>query len=187
MLKKILLIITIFSLCVLSLNSCKEEKGDSIMENYPNLKDEEHIIKELSASELVSKIANKETFVVMLGFEACPWCQALMPEYNNCGKKNDISVLYYVDIKDMRDNSESNDYIYYLALKNYFSDIVDQEKDRINAPTVLGIKDGKLIEYFVDTVPSHIIDETGTLPPLTNNQKEELHQLLKNLFAKVYN
>lgn len=189
MIKKSFLMI-IFSLVILlsltSCNSCQEEKEDQIMNNYPGLKDESHIVNEISMKDLIEKISQKETFVVMLGFDACPWCQSLMPEYNESGKENDVDKLYYVDIKDARDEKESNDHIYYLALKNYFSQIVDIEKDRINAPTVVGIKDGKLVDFFVDTVPSHTIDETGTLPALTSSQKNELHQLLKNLFDKVF-
>ena len=62
----------------ITITSCKKE--DQIMENYPGITDNKHIIKELSLEELSKKVSNKETFVVVLGFPECPWCQALMPE-----------------------------------------------------------------------------------------------------------
>ena len=145
------LYMVILCLClILTLNSCKKE--DHIMENYPAITDNKHIIKELELKDLVLKIANKETFVVVLGFPACPWCQALLPELNLVGKELNLENIYYCDIKDARDNSESSNRIYYLALYEYFNEIVDQEKLRINAPTTLKITDGKLSGYHVDTV-----------------------------------
>ena len=55
----------------LTVTSC--EKEDKIMENYPGITDNKHIIKELSLKELTEKISNQETFVLVLGFPECPW------------------------------------------------------------------------------------------------------------------
>ena len=118
---KILLLLIL--LIPLTLCSCK--KKDTIMENYPSITDKKHVIVELSPKELIEKISNQESFIVTLGFEACPWCQALMPEYNEVAKSEGLKEVYYVDIKDMRDNVESSDRIYYLALYSYFNEIVD--------------------------------------------------------------
>ncbi|MBQ4570617.1 MAG: hypothetical protein IJB21_02870 [Bacilli bacterium] len=166
----------------LAVTSC--EKEDKIMENYPGITDNKHIIKELSLKELTEKISNQETFVVVLGFPECPWCQALMPEVNEVGKELDLDEVYYCNIKDARDNPESKDKIYYLGLYEYFEDVVDDEKDRINAPTTIKVNSGKLAGYHIDTVSTHIISETGVLPPLTEDEKLELHTLLKELFNK---
>ena len=77
----------------LTVTSC--EKEDKIMENYPGITDNKHIIKELSLKELTEKISNQETFVVVLGFPECPWCQALMPEVNEVGKELDLDEAVY--------------------------------------------------------------------------------------------
>ena len=173
----------ILCLClILTISSCKKE--DTMMENYPGLTDKSHIIKEIELKEVVDKIANQETFIVVLGFPECPWCQALMPEINAVGKNLNIKNIYYCNIKDARDNDESKDKIYYLALYEYFNEIVDAEKDRINAPTTLKITKGKLSAYHVDTVSSHQISETGILPPLSSEQILELHNILKEIFNK---
>ena len=133
---------------------------------------------------MVEKISNQETFVVVLGFPECPWCQALMPEVNTIGKELELDNVYYCNIKDSRDNPSSSDKIYYLGLYEYFEEIVDDEKDRINAPTTLKIKEGRLAGYHIDTVQSHSINEAGILPELTNEQRSELHKILKELFNK---
>ena len=64
-------------------------------------------------------------------------------------------------------------------------DVVDQEKNRINAPTMIAVKDGKLSGFHIDTVSSHIINEQGILPPLSEEQKNELHKVIKDLLDKV--
>lgn len=178
---KVLCILLCLTL-IITITSC--EKEDHIMENYPGITDNKHIIKELSLSELTNKVSNKETFVVVLGFPECPWCQALLPELNACGKEVKLDTIYYCDIKDARDNPESKDKIYYLGLYEYFEDVVDDEKDRINAPTVIKVKSGKLAGYHIDTVSSHVINESGILPELNSQQRLELHALLKELFNK---
>lgn len=169
----------------LSLTSCSCGKKKNIMENYPSLTDKKHIIVEITPEQLVEKISNKESFIVTLGFEECPWCQALMPEYNYVAKEEGFKEIYYCDIKDMRDNLESKDRIYYLGLYEYFNEVVDQEKNRINAPTMIAVKDGKLSGFHIDTVSSHIINEQGILPPLSEEQKNELHKVIKDLLDKV--
>ena len=105
--------------------------------------------------------------------------------YANVAKKEGFKEIYYCDIKDMRDNLESKDRIYYLGLYEYFNDVVDQEKNRINAPTMIAVKDGKLSGFHIDTVSSHIINEQGILPPLSEEQKNELHKVIKDLLDKV--
>lgn len=166
----------------LTVASCRKE--DQIMENYPGLTDNKHIIKELSLEELTKKVSNKETFVVVLGFPECPWCQAIMPELNEAGKNLNLENVYYCNIKDARDNIDSKDRIYYLGLYEYFEDVVDDEKDRINAPTVIKVNNGRLAGFHIDTVEGHTINESGVLPPLNEEQRLELHTLLKELFNK---
>ncbi len=180
-LPKVLCILLCLILCI-TLVSC--DKEDKIMENYPQLIDKKHIIKEITPKEVIDKVLNEETFILVLGFPACPWCQALLPEVNSVGKELKIKTIYYCDIKDCRDNENSIDKEYYLQMRKYFSDCIDSQKDRINAPTTLKIKDGQLVSYHVDTVSSHMINEAGILPTLTSEQIDELHEILKELFNK---
>lgn len=182
MIKKICLLMVIFM--SLTLSSCT--KQDELMGNYPSLTDKKHVIKTINAETAVKKVSNQESFILLLGFEACPWCQAIMPEYNEAAKELGINEVYYLDILDMRDNPDSSDRIYYLALENYFSEAKDQAKNRMNAPTILGIKNGKLVGYHLNTVASHIKNESGILPPMTDEQKTELKLVLTEIFNKVY-
>jgi thiol-disulfide isomerase/thioredoxin len=117
-----------------------------------------------------------------MGFPACPWCQAVVPHVNKIAKEEGFKTIYYLDILDMR-NETSKDHNKYLELKNLISDAVDKEKDRINGPTFIVVKNGQMVGYHLDTVSSHQLVD-GILPPMTNDQINELHEILRNLIKK---
>ena len=166
---------------LLILTGCK---GDTFMEDYPQLTDKKHIYEVIDINKMFNIIDNQEDCIVVMGFKDCPWCQSLVPYLNEVGKAEGLSEIYYLDIKDMRDNKESVYHKGYLELKEYFYDAVDQEKDRINAPTVLAIKDGELAGFHLDTVSTHVMEGT-ILPKLTVEQEEELKGILSTLINKI--
>lgn len=53
--------------------------------------------------DIVKRIDNKETFVVYFGFNDCPWCRSVMEPLLSSAKDNEISSIYYVDVKSIRD------------------------------------------------------------------------------------
>lgn len=169
-------------LCIAA--SRKSEEVDSLKENYPKLS-ESHVITEITPDKLVEKIENDESFIIMLGFPTCPWCQALMPVLDECAMNKDYHNVYYCDLKDMRDNVESSNKEYYNYLYTYASIALDTSKDRINAPTLLAIKDGDLVGFNLDTVSGHVLSESGILPELTDTQKVELTNIIIGLINQT--
>lgn len=168
-----ILILGLFCLMVCTMSSCGKIKNELIID-YPSLENEEVVIKNISVADVKSKIENKDTFVLMMGFPACPWCQAVISTYNLVSKNLHVDNTFYVNIKDARDNEESIDHSTYLFLKEYCKVALDAEKDRINAPTIIVVKNGKLVAYHVNTVASHIKNDAGILPPMTDEQIREL-------------
>ncbi len=65
--------------------------------------------------EILDKIENKETFYVYFGSSYCPWCRSVIETSIKEANKNDIDVIYYIDIWDgdhkeiLRDTYELND------------------------------------------------------------------------------
>lgn len=172
-------ILLIFFFTILA--SCK---GDTFMEQYPQLTDKEHIYEVVDINRVFDIIDNQESCILVMGFQECPWCQALVPYLNEVGKEEGLERIYYLDIKEMRDNEASDQHAAYLDLKEYFIDCVDQEKDRINAPTTLAIKNGELVGFHLDTVSTHMMEGT-ILPPLNENQVNELKDILTTLIKKI--
>ncbi len=179
-------------ICCVSFIAFKSEKEetdtlDKIREVYPGIKDKEHVFEEITASELLYMLENKQTGVVVMGFPGCPWCRALMPVLNETAKENGLTKVAYLDIKDIRDNEENPSHQEYLVIKEILKECLDKEKDRINAPTVIAIKNGELVAYHLNTVPSHVMNDSNVLPEMTNEQITELKKILSELITKTHN
>ena len=177
--KKINILFVIIVL-LLSITSCK--KGN-IMNDYPNIEDKQHVYKEIEINDLLDKLEKGKTFYVILGFPECPWCQAIMPVLNTVAKENNIKEIYYINIKEIRDNTLSSGHKEYKQLEeNYFKDALDVEKNRLNAPTFVKVENGKMTKYHINTVESHVLNDNMVLPPLSNEQLDELKTILKSFF-----
>ena len=71
--------------------------------------DDNNPIRYAKASDIVSKMDNNESFVVYFGFDTCPWCRSIIESLINTAKDNNVSTIYYVDVKNIRDVYSLND------------------------------------------------------------------------------
>ena len=175
-------------LVILALSSIKmfeKPKYGNVAENYPLLS-EMNVFEEISPQRALEFFTEHESGIIVFGFPACPWCQQLLPELDMVSKKCGGFIIYYVDIKDMRDNLDSPDHPTYLLIKEKVKKALDVEKDRINAPTIVTVANGNIIDYHLDTVPSHQM-VNGQLPEMTIEQKRELSEILTNMIKTLYN
>ena len=79
----------------------KKYRTLEISENNP--------IKYITASDLISKMDNGESFIVYFGFNSCPWCRAVVDSLLTSASSNGVNTIYYVDIKNIRDEYTLND------------------------------------------------------------------------------
>lgn len=177
-----IVLIGVIMLGLLFMCSCKNQKKQ-INKDYPQLMDKHHIFETTNVEEVNQKLINQDNFYLIMGFSACPWCQALMPELNDVAKLNQVKIIYYLDIKKIRDNREAKGYELFQTLTNSsFKEIIDQEKKRVNAPTFIKVVNGKVVKHHLNTVNNHIKNENGVLPPLSDEQKIELRNILNSFF-----
>ena len=150
-----------------------------------------------TAEEIVTKIENKETFVVYFGFSDCPWCRSVVEELIHVAKDLNVEKLYYVDVKELRDVKEldeDNNVItskegdkHYMELLNKLDSVLDDytltDKDgneisagekRIYAPNVVGVAKG---------IPTEL--ETGESEKLTNPYDELTDEMRKETYNKL--
>ncbi len=174
-----------FLIMVLStIGMFKKPTYKNIVEDYP-LVSEENVYVQVDADRVIQIFDKREDGVIVFGFPSCPWCQQLLPILDIVAKKGNVTTIYYVDIKDMRDNLDSPDHEKYLYIKKKVDKALDKEKDRINAPTIVTITAGNVIDYHLDTVPSHQMVD-GRLPEMTEEQKRELREILKEVIKPIY-
>lgn len=182
------------------IDSGKEYLNLNIKSNNP--------IKYKSADDLIDIISNK-TGIIYLGFPECPWCRNAISVLLDVSEENDIKDIYYFNIKNERDSytlegsklvyekdengneiKGTKDYSKLLkALDSVLFDYVleiDGKKyetgvKRIYAPSVIFIKDGKIIGIQVSTVES----QTDPYKKLTKDQYNELYDIYNDYVVKM--
>lgn len=167
--------LSILIIVLLTLTSCRK---DQMLSNYQSLKDKNHIYKVCQPKEIIELLNSKERAVIIFSFPECPWCQAAIPYLNEIAKEQNYDKIYYLNILKIREeNSEE-----YLTIFNKIRyDIGNPEK--INAPTVIVIDNGKVLGYHIDTVESHVKNDNDVLMPMNDEQIEEL----KNIYRELLN
>lgn len=110
-----------------------------------------------SFKEVSEKIDNKETFIVYVGFSACPWCRSVLPYVLEEAKENKIDKIYYINVRE--DNKRTSDLRGYYKLDENNNIVVDVEADEYYKE-VLKTLDSFLTPYTLETSDGQTI-ETG--------------------------
>lgn len=87
-----------------SLNGTTREKDGQTIRSIEIDKDNPMVY--ITAEDLVQKMKDNESFVVYFGFNDCPWCRSVIPYMIDVAKSKNIETVYYVDVKDIRDQYE---------------------------------------------------------------------------------
>ena len=89
------------------LNDKKTNYGDYYYRSL-NIDSDNPIIYK-SAKEVLNMIDNKESFAIYFGFADCPWCRSVVETMISVSEELNISNIYYVDVKGIRDVLKIND------------------------------------------------------------------------------
>ena len=164
--------------------------------------DPENPFIEVSASDIVNKLKNKETFYVYFGSRLCPWCRSVIEKAIEEARKNNIKEIYYVDIWDdegkeiLRDKytlDDNNELVLsieagegYQELLEYFAELLSEytlkDKDgksvstgekRIYAPNFFYIEEGKALK-MTEGISSLQKDSREELSEEMLKEEEEL-------------
>ncbi len=170
--------------------------------------DKQNPVKYSNYDEIIDVIKNG-TGVIYLGYPECPWCRTAIPVLLEALKNNDIYTLYYLNIKDERDSyviqdgqltyelDENNKEIkgtegYFKLLKaldKYLTDYMivyenetyETGEKRLYAPSVIFVKDGKVLGIQVSTVDTQ---ESG-YDELTKEQYSELYDIYESYILEM--
>lgn len=175
------------------LNGSENDNGYT----YPKVSLKENNPFVYANSKKVVETLKSGTGLIYLGFPKCPWCRNAVNilQYVNAGE------ILYLDISDERDEYEVVDGIltktkdgtkeYYEMLEILDSILNDYEIDgikvgekRISVPLVIGVKDGKIVGYHVDT--TNLNEEQTPYDLLTDKQQSDLKLIYDEISGKVY-
>ncbi len=157
--------------------------------------DEANPYVEVSADEIVKKIANNETFYVYFGSTLCPWCRSTIESAIKVAKEKNIETIYYVDVWDDEGNEILRDKLEvdkkgkvkvakegtesYYKLLDYFDEYLRNYD--------LTDSNGKAVESNEKRIyaPNYMYIENGNIKKLTNgkadSQKDAREELTDNL------
>lgn len=162
----------------------------------------DNVYKKISAEDAIDLIENK-TGIIYIGYETCPWCNALVPLLNEVAKEDEVETIYYIDnFYNMRpDKNENPENVEeYNKLVDLLGDEIvemksgENEFNIIRVPLVLFVINGEIVDYHKGTYEGHNlkekIDKNGNtvkyLEELTENQKQEIKNTLDEKIRKVY-
>ena len=165
--------------------------------------DENNPIKYITASDLITKMDNKESFVVYFGFNSCPWCRAIIEPLLKSASKNGVSTIYYVDIKNIRDKYELNDDNEavkttegtegYYQLLNKFNSVLSDYKplEYKTTKTVKGKKKTVTVKVDIDEkriyAPNVVLVKNGKPIQLTTGISDDIEDPYKELTEEEIN
>ncbi len=182
-------------------NTVRESDGRTIKEISISSNNPVDILTEEEAVTLLESGSG----ILYFGFSDCPWCRSMLPVLLSTLDNMNIDRLYYLNVKNIRDTltlgeknkvevKEEGTKGYYRILElmdavlepyyltNDEGKKIDTKEKRLMAPTVVAIKDGKIVDIHVGTVES----QASGYDDLSKEQQEELQNRFMELVRKVY-
>lgn len=132
------------------------------------------------------------TGILIFESDECPWCAKARPILEQAAKEKNIQV-YSANIQSIksqpREGKPGTDEYYKILelLDEYLNEYLDEDgnsfgEKRVYIPDVYAIKDGKILGHNLSTVAS----DTNKDTEMTEEQKNELLDIYKNLIDNVY-
>ncbi len=144
---------------------------------------------QISLSDAAFKIENKETFVLYMYFDACPWCKELGPIVSDYLKDKEdlLNMTYALNVRpdgtkenDLRYKDDNGNFNYpeFETIYNFIYDYLDEDKVTY-VPILLFVKDGELVYFHTGTVDGH----DATERTLTDEEKESIVDFLAEYYS----
>lgn len=182
-------------------NVVRDKDGKTIKEISISTNNPVDIVTEEEAVSLLES----GTGILYFGFPDCPWCRSMLPVLLSTLDNMNIDRLSYLNVKNIRDTlalgeknkvevKEEGTKGYYKilelmdgVLEPYYltsedGKKIDTKEKRLYAPTIVAVKEGKIVDIHVGTVES----QASGYDDLSKEQQEELQNRFMELVRKVY-
>ena len=179
-----------------SLNNTMREKDGKTIRSLDIVEDNPIIYKE--PKDILEMMEVGDTFVVYFGFPDCPWCRSMIPTLIDVAKDLELSQVYYVNVKEIRDTmviddsgavvTETEGTTEYYQLLEKLDTVLDfytlKDKDgnevntgerRIFAPSIISVVEGKAVE-ITDGISEK---QTDGYMELSQEMQEESYDKIK--------
>ncbi|MDD3106825.1 MAG: hypothetical protein PHP65_03355 [Bacilli bacterium] len=181
--KRILLMLL---LIFISLSGCS---SSSVEDDYPMLKEMEHVYVKSNYAEVTEALTVKEGVNIILfsynpHLYECPFCLAVMTLINEAALKVGVTKILYLDIYEMRKNNTTEYQLLLGYLDSKVGDLIEREGvKKIIVPDLYVVKDGEIVTHHIATLKD---GDGAFIYDLTENQKQELIDLYELMFQLAY-
>lgn len=125
--------------------SAQQTDAAKFKQQYPKVAADNRFVF-ANADEVVD-LFERGDGVVFLGFSECPWCQQLAPIVDEAAKAEGLDKIYYLNIREARQNNDET----YRALVKKLENYLPKDKDgnpRIFVPDVTVLRQGEIVGRF---------------------------------------
>lgn len=160
--------------------------------------DKENPVKYATYEE-IKELLEEGTAVIYFGFPECPWCRNAVPVLLDAAKELGIETIYYYNALEIRDkkslDKNGNIVVEEEGTKEYkelieimydelptYDGLNDETIKRLYFPTVVFVKEGKIIGLHTSTVDS----QKNPYEFLTDNQYNQLKQIYEEKMNETF-
>jgi thiol-disulfide isomerase/thioredoxin len=125
--------------------SAQQTDAAKFKQQYPKVAADNRFVF-ANADEVVD-LFERGDGVVFLGFSECSWCQQLAPIVDEAAKAEGLDKIYYLNIREARQNNDET----YRALVKKLENYLPKDKDgnpRIFVPDVTVLRQGEIVGRF---------------------------------------
>lgn len=175
-------------------NNTKDASG----QEYVNVSIDEDNIMYYASFDEIKELLTSGTGVIYFGIPMCPWCRNAVPVLVNAASSTGLDKIYYFNAYEIRDKksldedgkiiTEKEGTKEYYELVSLLQDVLpvydglnDENIKRLYFPTVIFVRDGKIVGTHMDTVSS----QENPLVPLNDEQTKELTNIYVSNIMKV--
>ena len=146
----------------------------------------------------IEELITKGTGVIYFGFPECPWCRTVVPVLLDAASESELDKIYYFNALQIRDKKHLNEFgevitdeegtpeyrklvqLLYDHLGEY-EGLNNPNIKRLYFPTVVFVKNGKVIGLHIGTLDSH----NDVKIALNENQYSELREIFSGYILEV--
>lgn len=158
------------------------------MSGYMYMEDPHPLFKEITVAECLRMFDEKGSGIIVLSADSCPWCEVAIPLVNDVAKQLNQPV-YYINSASPYNVANTEEKAKMIdQLQKDLDPVIEPDEDgekNLYIPFVVAIKDGVPVQGHVALVENVETNEMG--PQLSDEQKEELRQIYRDLFMAAAN
>ena len=151
------------------------------MKGYKWIRNDVADFQLISLKESLRMFEEGGTGILYYGYDECAWCNRAVPELNEVAKELNLTI-YYVDASA---KVEKEDYKKLLEYIDPVLKVNSSGEKGFYVPAVIGVKNGKLVDYHVSLLDSFELSKDDPNKQLSDAQKQELQDIYRKIAKEV--